>query len=191
MTLLALRGVACARGGRLLFDGLNLTLDAGEAVVVTGPNGVGKSSLLRIVARLLRPHAGTVDAAHTALLDERSALDPDRTLAQALAFWARIDGAAGRIDAALAATALAPLADIPVRLLSTGQRRRAGLARIAVSPARLWLLDEPANGLDHDAVIRLEAMVAAHRGAGGGVLIATHLPLRVPDAQTLALEPAA
>ncbi|MDP1028527.1 heme ABC exporter ATP-binding protein CcmA [Sphingomonas sp. KR1UV-12] len=190
MNLLTLDTVTCLRGGRRLFEALDLVLEAGGAAVVTGPNGAGKSSLLRLVAGLLRAEAGTVRAAPAALLDERSALDPDRRLADALGFWARVDGTHDRIAAALAMLDLTALADVPVRLLSTGQRRRAGLARIAASPAPLWLLDEPANGLDTAAVVRLAAMIAAHRAGGGAALIATHLPLDLPGARTIALEPA-
>ena len=168
---LRLDGVACARGGRLLFEGLDLSLGGGGAAVVTGPNGAGKSSLLRLCARLLRPVAGTVEAGRTALLGEQTALD----------------GTAARVEEALAAVDLAALADVPVRLLSTGQRRRAGLARVVASGAALWLLDEPANGLDVASVARLEAIVADHRAGGGAVLVATHLPLELPDAAEVRL----
>ncbi len=185
--LLALHAVTCIRDGRTLFEELDLVLAAGGAAIVTGPNGIGKSSLIRLAAGLLTPAAGTVEATPVAFLDERTALDPERTLADALGFWAAIDRGADAIPAALAALDLSALAGIPVRLLSTGQRRRAALARIAISPARLWLLDEPANGLDTAAVARLEAMIAAHRAAGGAVLVATHLPLAIADAQTIRL----
>jgi len=184
---LRLDGVACARGGRLLFEGLDLSLGGGGAAVVTGPNGAGKSSLLRLCAGLLRPVAGTVEAGRTALLGEQTALDGERTLAAALGFWATLDGTAARVEEALAAVDLAALADVPVRLLSTGQRRRAGLARVVASGAALWLLDEPANGLDIASVARLEAIVADHRAGGGAVLVATHLPLDLPDAAEVRL----
>lgn len=185
--ILRLDRIACARGGRLLFEGLDLALDAGDAAVVTGPNGAGKSSLLRLCAGLLRPSAGTVEAASRALLAEQASLDAERTLARALGFWASLDGAGRRVATALAALDLADLADVPVRLLSTGQRRRAGLARVVASGAALWLLDEPANGLDAASTGRLEELIAAHRAAGGGVLVATHLPLALPGARGIAL----
>ena len=183
--ILALHEVACTRGGRLLFEGLSLRLDAGDAAVVTGPNGAGKSSLLRVAAGLLRPAAGRVEAGARALLGEQHALDPELPLARALGFWARLDG--GDVAAALAAVDLAHLAEVPVRLLSTGQRRRAALARVVASGAALWLLDEPATGLDAGAVTRLEALVAAHRAGGGAVVIATHQAIDVPNCQTVPL----
>lgn len=183
--------VTCVRGGRVLFEGLTFTLAAGEAAVVTGPNGVGKSSLIRIAAGLLPPAVGSVAIAGTrALLTEATALDGDRTLAAALGFWARLDTADApteRVRAALVALDLADLSDVPVRLLSTGQRRRAALARVAASGADLWLLDEPANGLDDGSVSRLEALIAAHRQAGGMAIVATHQPLAVPDHKAIAL----
>ncbi|MEP9359301.1 heme ABC exporter ATP-binding protein CcmA [Sphingomonas sp. KR3-1] len=188
MTSLALRGVACLRGGRLLFEGLDLALAAGEAALVTGPNGVGKSSLIRIAAGLLAPAAGSVacDGAR-ALMAEAPALDPELPLAAALRFWAQLDGRGERVPDALAALDLAPLAQVPVRMLSTGQRRRAALARVVASGAAIWLLDEPANGLDAASVARLEVLIAGHRSGGGIALVATHQPIALPDARTVAL----
>ena len=183
MSLLGLQGVACLRGGRLLFEGLSLTLGPGDAALVTGPNGAGKSSLIRLAAGLLRPAAGTVARADAALADEHLALDERQPLGDALAFWARLDGR----PAALDAMGLGPLARVPVRMLSAGQRKRAALARVIAGGAPLWLLDEPANGLDVDGLARLEAAMAAHRAAGGAILAATHQPLAFPRAETVAL----
>lgn len=186
-----MRGVACRRGGRLLFRGIDLTLAPGEAALVSGPNGVGKSSLLRLIAGLLPAYAGTVATGGAlALADERVALDMERGLAEALGFWASLDGAdAARLAEAMRALALDHLADIPVRMLSTGQRKRAGLARVIAGGAALWLLDEPVNGLDTESCAHLAAAVARHRVAGGAVVATSHLPLPWPHDKALALAP--
>ena len=180
--LLALEGVACLRGGRLLFEGLSLRLGPGEAALVRGPNGAGKSSLLRLAAGLLRPAAGTVARAEAALADEQLALDERQRLGGALAFWI------ADAEAGMAAMGLEALAQVPVRMLSTGQRKRAVLARVAASGAPLWLLDEPANGLDTDGLARLDAAMAAHRAAGGAILAASHQPIALDGAQIVPLE---
>jgi heme exporter protein A len=179
--LLALEGVACVRGGRLLFEGLSLTLAPGEAALARGPNGAGKSSLLRLAAGLLHPAAGSVARADAALADEHLALDERQRLGDALGFWAS-DNQPG-----IAAMGLEALSDVPVRMLSTGQRKRAALARMVASKAPLWLLDEPANGLDADGLARLEAAMAAHRTAGGAILAASHQPLALDGARIVTL----
>ena len=176
MSLLRLERVACVRGGRLLFEALDLALGPGEAALVGGPNGVGKSSLLRLAAGLLRPAAGSVERAAAALADEHLALDERQTLVDALAFWTAAPGAA------IEAMGLSRLAEVPVRMLSAGQRKRAALARVLASGAPLWLLDEPANGLDADGLDRLGAAMAAHRAAGGAILAASHQPLGLDGA---------
>lgn len=176
MTLLAATGIACLRGGRLLFEDLDLIVAPGEAVQVSGPNGCGKSSLLRLAAGLLAPAAGMIErGTKIALADDSLALDRERTLGEALGWWAKRDG--GDLAEVLGMFGLADLAAVPVRLLSTGQARRARLARVAASGATLWLLDEPLNGLDRDGTERLDAAIAAHRASGGGVIAASHAPL--------------
>jgi heme exporter protein A len=163
--------VTCRRGGRLLFESLNLALGPGEALHLTGPNGSGKSSLIRLAAGLLRAENGRVERSELALADDGLALDRELPLRRALEFWG------GTVDDAMDALDLARLAQVPVRLLSTGQAKRATLARVAASGAPLWLLDEPLNGLDRDGVARLDALVAAHLARGGAVLAASHGPL--------------
>ena len=171
----------------MLFGDVSLRLERGGAALVTGPNGTGKSSLLRLAAGLSRPVAGRVErSVALALLAEAAALDGERTVADALAFWRSLDGRASGDDG-LAAVGLAHLAPVPVRLLSTGQRRRVALARVVASAAPLWLLDEPANGLDAGAVVLLDALVARHRAVGGGVVVASHTPVALPGAQRIAL----
>ena len=188
MSVLAFLDVTCQRGGKLLFEGLSFALDAGEAALITGPNGAGKSSLIRVAAGLLAPASGSVEGeGDRALLTEAAALDPELDLGAALGFWARIDGHAEAVPEALATVGLADLGRVPVRLLSTGQRRRAAFARVIASGAPVWLLDEPANGLDVASVTMLETVIARHRADGGVVLVATHLPIALPDAREIAL----
>ena len=165
-------GLALVRGGRLLFEGLDLELSPGGALHVVGPNGSGKSSLLRLVAGLLRPAAGKIERADASLADEGLALDRELTLGVALAFWR-----GPRLGEAIAAFELDDLVHVPVRLLSTGQAKRARLARVVASGAPLWLLDEPLNGLDRKGVSELESAIVAHRASGGAILAASHLPL--------------
>lgn len=183
---LAATDLACRRGDRLLFRGLSLACEGGEAVQVLGDNGIGKSSLLRLLAGLMRPFAGTVERRGAiALLDERLALDANLPLAQALGFWCALDGA--EIDAILAPLELLPLAEVPVRYLSTGQRKRAMMARLLGQRAPLWLLDEPLSGLDAHARGLIAGLVAAHCAGGGAAVIASHQPLDLPQLRSLAL----
>ena len=167
--LLRFEGVTLRRGGRLLFEGLDLKLGPGEALHVTGPNGSGKTSLIRLAAGLLRAESGRVERTELALSDEALALDRELPLGRALRFW--------RAEAGIEAMGLFALADVPVRLLSSGQAKRATLARVASSGTKLWLLDEPLNGLDAEGSERLEALIASHRASGGAVLAASHAAL--------------
>lgn len=186
MTELRFENVTCVRGGRKLFGDVSFSLGAGDALIISGPNGVGKSSLLRLAAGLLTAETGKVSTdGRVALADEQPALDPALPLIGALDFWAAMDG--GDPHAALASVALDHLAQVPVRMLSTGQRRRATLARTIATQAEIWLLDEPANGLDRDAVAMLEGLIAAHRVQGGIAVIASHQRVAVDGAQTLVL----
>ena len=183
---LAFDRITCARGGRTLFDGLSFGIEPGGAAVVTGANGIGKSSLLRLAAGLLMPVAGRIDRdGGIALADEALALDPRLPLADALDFWARLDG--GDAHAGMEAMAIDHLASVPVRMLSTGQRKRAALARVIASGAGIWLLDEPGNGLDREGFSALTGVIERHREAGGVVLAATHQPIAMRGALEIGL----
>jgi heme exporter protein A len=192
-------GLACRRGERLVFAGLGFTVPPSGALVLTGPNGSGKSSLLRLMAGLAPPEAGELGwdgaplrqdaAAHRARLHfigHQDAVKPVLTVAETLAFWAGMRGG-GDVAAALQRFRLAPLAAWPCRLLSAGQRRRLALARLVASPALLWLLDEPATGLDAEALADLLAAIAAHRASGGRVVLSTHTPLPLEGAATMSM----
>lgn len=174
---LAANDLACRRGDRVLFRGLSLALGPGDVLHVTGANGIGKSSLLRLLAGLATPFAGTVERTGSiGLLDERLALDPDWPLARALAFWERLDGAqdAGAIHHRLG---LDDLLDVPVRYLSTGQRKRAAMARLISQDAAIWLLDEPLSGLDDASQQLVGGIVSEHAERGGIVVLASHQEL--------------
>lgn len=184
---LVLHNCALDRGGRRLFSGLSLTLDAGEAALVTGPNGAGKSSLTRMIAGLLPVAEGQMKVeGRLALSNESLSLDSGETLGDALAFWAGLDGqGAAAVETALEMLAIPHLAPVPVRMLSTGQRKRASLARVLASGAEIWLLDEPANGLDAASIPMLEAAMATHRKEGGIVVAVSHQPLVLPGAHNV------
>jgi heme exporter protein A len=184
---LVAREVACRRGGRLLFERLSFTLGPGDLLYLRGPNGSGKSSLLRLLAGLLPPAAGEVALGNEAIAHDpaayrarlhflgfANALRPTLTLRENMAFARGVLGGKGGLKAALDSLDLAALADTPVRYLSTGQRRRAALARLLTAPRPLWLLDEPEAGLDAAARERLGALVTAQCEAGGIVIIAGH-----------------
>src|SRR6266404_3422048 len=198
--------LACRRGERLVFAGLSFRLPAGGALVLRGANGSGKTSLLRLLAGLTAPAAGHLSWGLTPIEDDlahhrarlhyvghQDGVKPGLTPRETLAFWAALRGCGIRcrasvLDAALASFALEPVADWPCRWLSAGQRRRLALARLSVTPATLWLLDEPFSALDHDNQNRLEQAIAAHRAAGGRVVLATHLPIEIGTAAAIELD---
>jgi heme exporter protein A len=197
--------VTIERGGRRLFSELSFAVGAGEALVVTGRNGAGKSSLLRAIAGLLPIAAGALrleggDAeqntgAQAHYLGHADALKGALTARENLEFWAAMLRAEGAPALAMGARAaldrlgLAHVADFPVAILSAGQKRRVALARLLVAFRPLWLLDEPTSALDAAAQARLAEIMGAHLSAGGMIVAATHAPLGL-EARELQLDPA-
>lgn len=180
--------LTCRRGERLLFRRMSFTLTPGAACHVTGANGAGKTTLIRALAGLTTPYSGAVAREGAlALLDERPGLDPDWPLGRALAFWFGLDRAADS-DAIMARLRLTALAEVPVRYLSTGQRKRAALARLLGQAAPIWLLDEPLSGLDTASQALVSALVREHCAGGGIALIASHQLLDVPGMTSFAIE---
>lgn len=201
----AFRGTAldCIRGDRKVFEGLSFALTAGEVLVLSGTNGSGKSSLLRVMAGLLRPAAGRILHSGAEIRDDpdahradlhyvghQDAIKPALSVAENVTFWAALHGKRNdeAVQAALLAFDLRDLADLPGRLLSSGQRRRANLARLAATPAGLWLLDEPSVGLDAASTQSLEDLIAAHRKTGGMTVVSTHTALQLGEVKTLTLD---
>ena len=180
--------LACRRGERLLFRRLSFRLEGGAACHVTGANGAGKTTLIRALAGLTSPYAGSVSREGAlALLDERTGLDPDLPLGRALAFWSGIDRVKDGA-AIMARLRLTNLAEVPVGYLSTGQKKRAALARVLGQAAPVWLLDEPLSGLDTASQALVSALVREHCAGGGIALIASHQPLEVPGMTSFAIE---
>lgn len=193
-TSLNVTDLSLERGNIPLISGLNLTANSGDAVVLLGRNGVGKTTLLRALAGVLRPRAGslfysdvpaeTAASKCCAFLGHEDALKPDETPRQSLAFWSRLSNSPLAVDEALDEMGLRALADRPSRRLSQGQKRRTALARIAVQNRPVWLLDEPAAPLDGDGRARLSNIVSSHLKRGGLVVAATHQALDWPNART-------
>src|SRR6056297_2108839 len=171
-----------ARGGIKVLEGLSLSLEPGQALVLRGPNGVGKTTLLRTIAGLQPPHSGQVEADPETLVyaGHADGLKPTLTVEENLMFWARVFGTPD-IDPAIEAFQLNALRTRPAGALSAGQKRRLGLARLLVTGRPIWVLDEPTVSLDVEAVKMFAETIRAHLGQGGSALIATHIDFGLPD----------
>jgi len=190
--------LTCIRGGRVVFAGLSFAVAGGEALVVTGRNGAGKSSLLRMIAGLVRIADGrlTLDggeaeatvAEQAHYLGHHDALKASLSVSENLVFWAEfLGGDRAKVPAALEAVGLAPLAGLPAGYLSAGQRRRLSIARLAAVARPLWLLDEPTSALDVQSQERLAGLMQAHLSGGGMIVAATHGPLGLAAPRELRL----
>lgn len=190
MSLLAVHDLAVSRGGLRTVEGVSFSLAPGEALILRGPNGIGKTTLLRTVAGLQPASAGRIEMAEDAVAYAAHAdgLKAALTVTENLRFWASVFGG-GRVGDALAAMDLAALADRPAAALSAGQKRRLGLARLLVTGRPLWVLDEPTVSLDSASVARFAAAVRAHLAGGGAALMATHIDLGLDEARVLDLSP--
>ncbi|RWP52470.1 heme ABC exporter ATP-binding protein CcmA [Mesorhizobium sp.] len=185
------------RGGEAVFSGINFALEKGQALIVTGPNGAGKSTLLRVVAGLLPVAAGRVHiegggedfpsvASACHYLGHQNAMKTALTVTENLRFWRDFSGADFlRAEEALETVGLGDIGHLPFGYLSTGQRRRAAIAKLLVSRRPLWLLDEPTAGLDKASEERFAVLMRKHLEGGGIVVAATHLPLGIEGAKEL------
>lgn len=194
MNLFSGTGLTCMRGGRVVFAGLDFDVGSGRALLLVGPNGSGKSSLLRLMSGLAPPLAGSIAWNGEAIAEtpdqhvsrlhyvgHLDAVKPSLTVSENLAAWVALRGADGDAARGLKRFGLLNLADMPARLLSAGQRRRLALARIAASPADLWLLDEPTVALDRDSVAVLDAAIADHLAGGGIVVLSSNVDVGLAD----------
>jgi heme exporter protein A len=196
--VLQAEGLAAFRGERLVFRDVDFSVPVGGALVLRGANGTGKSTLLRLLAGLVRPIAGRLlwhgedaladlpsHAARVSYVGHLDAVKPGLTVGENLQFAASMGG--GAIPPALQALGLADLAEVPARFLSAGQKRRLALARLVLSPAPVWLLDEPTVGLDAASIERIGSVLRAHRARGGLIIATTHVPLPLEDVAELRL----
>lgn len=188
--LLSVRDLAVARGGLRALEGVSFDLAAGQALILRGPNGLGKTTLLRCLAGLQPAVQGEIMTAPDshAYAGHADGLKPALTVAENLHFWASVFGGAP-IEPALERMNLRALAGRPAHMLSAGQKRRLGLARLAVTGRPLWLLDEPTVSLDAASVALFARFLRDHLASGGGAVVATHIDLGLPEARVLDLTP--
>lgn len=189
MSLLSAHGLAVARAGVPVLQGVDFTLEPGRALILRGPNGIGKTTLLRTIAGLQPALQGRVEAAPEAVAYAAHAdgVKGTLTVAENLTFWAQVFGT-GAVEAAVDRMNLRELVDRRAANLSAGQKRRLGLARLLVSGRAVWVMDEPTVSLDTASVALFGAVVRDHLKAGGAALIATHIDLGI-DADVLDLTP--
>jgi heme exporter protein A len=194
--MLNVNNLACRRGGREVFRDVTFALGDGEVLLVTGANGSGKSSLLRVLAGLLEPSRGDVIwqgqniaaqdnyTQHIHYVGHLDAVKNELTVGEMMDYRVALYGIAPRMDLAQDPFQLKMLREKPVRYLSAGQKRRLSLSRLVVSESRLWLLDEPTTALDQNGQEMLAMCIARHRAAGGMAIIATHMDMQLPDARS-------
>lgn len=186
---LRISDLCIARGGMPVLAGLSFTLAPGQALILRGPNGIGKTTLLRTIAGLQPPVSGFVEGGEDmiAYAGHSDGIKPTLTVTENLNFWASVFGTK-TIELALSAFDLEPLQDRPAGVLSAGQKRRLGLSRMLVTGRPVWVLDEPTVSLDVKSVQMFATAVRAHLGQGGSALIATHIDLGL-DSEVLELGP--
>ena len=197
---LSVKNLSCQRGGRTIFSELSLEIAAGEAVLLRGPNGAGKSTLLRVIAGLIPAQAGAISLYGTAFSERDDfqgqityaghldAIKPQLSVAENLHFWAQLFEA-DNLAATMKDFRLDEIADRPAHACSAGQKRRLGLARIAVTSRPLWLLDEPTVSLDTETTARFAATIDAHCAKGGMAFIATHIDLGLKAPRSFEMQP--